>query len=619
MKHLGKIKKKKFQEEESKTNKHLNKKVLSYEEAAKKIQEAGGSFRLATPEDTAPEITAPLDNAQIELLAEIERRRKALKDLIDKQLSDEEKKAAEKRRKDAFELAKALLKIEIEKQKDIMNNAENSLEERLNANKKYLDKNRELIELEAEFETNTPKITSFKVKQIEAEKQNDLTKLTKEGLDNRDKIIQSDFDKQLDFYNKIKEISERSLDSEIAQYQNKLIKQGLSREEIEKKVSQKEKEIRKDNLKNFLENEITKLKAIAVTAENRERIAREIAKLEMLLSDLSLPDTKEIDVLANRVNNFLKSFSSEAMSEFGFNTLNELLTIEENGKSVFENLLEKAKKTGQEFGFIFTSITEVAQEAFNFLNSQQDAYFENQLFRLEQERDIAIQFAGDSATAREEIERQYEEKRREIQQKQAEAQREQALFNILINTAQGVIAALASVPPNVPLSIAIGVIGAAQAAIVASTPIPEFFRGTMNAPEGWAMVDEKEPEIHTDRQGNIKSFGKDKANMRYLDKGDKIYKTRELYFQKELGNILEDNDILPYNQMFDMVAPVINIDSGIKKEDFRKEIRDLKTAIINKPTSVTNIDKSGVETYLNTTQGKRRQQNNILTLKGGIV
>tara|TARA_R110002020_G_scaffold334555_3_gene549820 strand:+ start:10355 stop:13405 length:3051 start_codon:yes stop_codon:yes gene_type:complete len=329
-----------------------------------------------------------------------------------------------------------------------------------------------------------------------------------------------------------------------------------------------------------------------------------------------LKDTnKELENTRASIENFMRSFSDEAMSNFGFDTFNELLTLDENGKSIFSNLLEQAKESGTEFEFMFNSIAEVGQEAFNFLQQNQQAYFDNLFYNLEQERDIAIQFAGDSATAREEIERQYEEKRRAIQQKQAEAERDQAIFNIAIDTAQGVVSALASTPPNVPLSIAVGLIGAAQLALVKSTPLPEFFRGTENAPEGFAMVDEKRPEIHTDRQGNIKSFGESKANVRWLSQGDKIYKSREEYFNKELTNILGSNDILPYTQMFDMVAPSINIENGISKQEFVRGIDKL----MSKETAIINLDKNGFATSVRKGSVTKHKQNNILKLKGNIV
>jgi TP901 family phage tail tape measure protein len=52
-----------------------------------------------------------------------------------------------------------------------------------------------------------------------------------------------------------------------------------------------------------------------------------------------------------------------------------------------------------------------------------------------------------------------------------------------------------------------------------------FFEvGTMNAPEGMAVVDEKGAEIITDKKGNIKSFGTDSGpRMTYLNSGDKVY------------------------------------------------------------------------------------------------
>jgi len=50
-----------------------------------------------------------------------------------------------------------------------------------------------------------------------------------------------------------------------------------------------------------------------------------------------------------------------------------------------------------------------------------------------------------------------------------------------------------------------------------------FWKGTDNAPEGFAWVDEKGAEIHTDSKGNIKDFGSDGgARLKFLEQGDKI-------------------------------------------------------------------------------------------------
>lgn len=60
------------------------------------------------------------------------------------------------------------------------------------------------------------------------------------------------------------------------------------------------------------------------------------------------------------------------------------------------------------------------------------------------------------------------------------------MFNIAIDTAQAVVAAL----PNVPFSIAIGILGAVQLALVAAQKIPQYFDGTDNHPGGLALIND---------------------------------------------------------------------------------------------------------------------------------
>ena len=155
--------------------------------------------------------------------------------------------------------------------------------------------------------------------------------------------------------------------------------------------------------------------------------------------------------------------------------------------------------------------------------------------------------------------------------------------------------------------------------MVAATPVPEFFRGTMNSPEGYAMVDEKRPEVHTDRNGKIKSTGESGANMRWLDSGDKIYTSHEEYFNKELSGVLGQNDIVPYNQMMSSIAPSISVESGLKKEDFIREIRSMKNSLMSKEGSVVNIDKNGIQTRITKNGISKNNQNNILRLKTRII
>jgi len=112
--------------------------------------------------------------------------------------------------------------------------------------------------------------------------------------------------------------------------------------------------------------------------------------------------------------------------------------------------------------------------------------FKNEYARLEAQKDISLKFAGDSTAAKQKIEEDYEKKRKEIANRENKAKQRQALFNIAIDTAQAVVEAL----PNIPLAIAMGVFGAAQAVLVASQKVPEYFAGTDNHQGGLMLVND---------------------------------------------------------------------------------------------------------------------------------
>jgi len=525
------------------------------------------------------------------------------------------------RLQDAHELERALLKIKIAGAKDILDNEEASYEERFLASENYFDLKTALIDLETDYEKSESVGRTDKIKQIEAEKQNELTNLTKEGTENRNKIIEDEFKKTLKFYEDMKSAADVNITTELTALKNELIKSGATREEIEKKVTEREKELRKESLINFIENEIAKVKAKAVTAENMKQIAAELAELEAMLADAMMPDAVKIEKADKALKSFLQNFQDEFFSEAGFDKLNEFFfTFDEKGMSLFDNLLAEADTSLEKFQVYFGAISEVAQEAFSFINQRSQAMFDQQYENLERQKDIAILFAGESAEARAEIERQYEAKRRKIQRAEAKAQKEQALFNIAVNTAQAIVATLGKTGfAGIPLAAIVGAIGVAQLALVAATPVPEFFRGTQNAPEGYAKVDEKRPEVHTDRWGKVKSMGGDKANYRYLSAGDKIYTSHEEYFNRELGGILQGNNIMPYNNSMSLDSPVINIENKNDISPLTRELKALRKDVNSRDALVINLDKNGVSARATKNGMTREMQNNILTLKRKVV
>jgi hypothetical protein len=149
----------------------------------------------------------------------------------------------------------------------------------------------------------------------------------------------------------------------------------------------------------------------------------------------------------------------------------------------------------------------------------------------------------------------------------------------------------------VPVAIATA---AASAGAVVAQSISAFEGGTDNAPEGWALVDEKRPEVHTDKDGNVKTFGSDKPNYRYLEKGDKIVKSHEDFFSR---NNEEEINRAVFNLNMQSNGEQISrhqTDNALRDEMRRlntsnekvwKEVKKLASRPINNKVTVINEDK----------------------------
>jgi len=277
---------------------------------------------------------------------------------------------------------------------------------------------------------------------------------------------------------------------------------------------------------------------------------------------------------------FAKSFETSFASDAGLT-------------AVFDILGGKLDTFGDNWQAKTILIMEGLQEMYNFLNENSQQYFDAEYDRLEKQKNYALQFAGDSEIAKNEIEEQYAERRKKIAKKEAEYKKREALFNIGINTAQAILAVIAR-GGKIWEGAIVGALGIAQMAKVASAKIPEFWQGTQNAPEGLALVDEKQPEVHTDKKGNIKSLGEKKANYRWLDKGDKIYPSYASYFQSLSSKQSKQN----YTQT-------------LSSEDFKNGIDKL----LQKDSVVISIDKNGFRNFVN---GNNIQNNNVY-FKGKIL
>ncbi len=117
-----------------------------------------------------------------------------------------------------------------------------------------------------------------------------------------------------------------------------------------------------------------------------------------------------------------------------------------------------------------------------------------------------------TAAEREKLER----KKRQIDIQQARFEKAAAIMNIILNTAVAVSRAVTPFGKAIALAS-----GAVQLGIAIATPIPQFFKGTLNSPAGPAEVGEQGRELAVEPGGRVRLFSQ--HSVQNLVKGTKIF------------------------------------------------------------------------------------------------
>lgn len=364
---------------------------------------------------------------------------------------------------------------------------------------------------------------------------------------------------QLDYWSKLKKINDDAYKAENEAF----IK---SNDELEKEFEQWEKEYN-EGYEAFLKNR----------QEWKDKADEEYLKSE------AEKDEKFIQQL-QKTRDYLDQATD--LNVFGFGSLNIFTQLEENGKTAFENMLENAQDFKEKFAVITNAVGDILKDVFKAMEERQNAYFQQQFANLETEKDLALQFAGENTAGREAIERQYEEKKRALQMQQARQQKQMAILQANINIAQGITSALAQAPPySFILAALVGVLGAVQLAKISSTPLPQFYKGTNNAPEGLALTQERGAEMITDKHGNIKTLGNNKgAQLTYLNKGDKVFTADET--TQKLNELLISSG----------VSPIVNVSggNGLTEEQMRNIMQD---TLAKQPKNSIIFDENGIKAF----------------------
>lgn len=280
----------------------------------------------------------------------------------------------------------------------------------------------------------------------------------------------------------------------------------------------------------------------------------------------------------------------------------KLKTIEvERGNEIEQVNLETTQNIKDSWHDTFVEIVEVVQQAmgslFSFLSEKRKAELE----RLKEWEDARLEYVKGNAEAEALVRFEAEQRRKEIARKEAKDARAQALFEIALNTAVGISKAVTDGAFfMIPI---IAALGASQAAVVLATPLPEFYKGTDNAPEGLAKVDERGQELIYRKKRNVLELGsKNGERVTYLDRGDQVFTALQT------KKLLKDgsDSIISNNLIADSVNRATSSERMVlKATDEDKIIRGLTSAIKSIPQSETIFDERGVSRRM-------RKRNNVV-------
>ena len=332
---------------------------------------------------------------------------------------------------------------------------------------------------------------------------------------------------------------------------------------------------------------------------NKRKIALEIQLANIKIA-LEEKEAERLKKLKEEQLAFLDSFS-QSWDSVGFKSLDFFTKLDKDGKTAFENLVLNAETSAESIGVAINSISEVFQDAMNLMDQANETRYQNEIKRLDNQKELSIGYAGESATAKAEIERQYEEKRKRLDRERAEQKKKQALYNALIDTAQAVITGF--IDSGYVGAIFAAALGAAQIAIISSQEIPAYFEGGTHD-GGKMLVNDAKGSSYKETivlpNGNIL---KPQSRNVLMDapKGTEIY-TPEQWHEMELNNMLERNGI---NQ-----SVSIN-NSGINKEDFDAGINKL----YNRESFSITRDINGERIFKHKQGQKTELLNNHLHIK----
>jgi len=299
----------------------------------------------------------------------------------------------------------------------------------------------------------------------------------------------------------------------------------------------------------------------------------------------------------DELHSYISSFSSDLGERLGLKeTFNSFIKIDEKGNTMWDRIDKSGASKSEKFAARFNMIAESAQEAFKIIDDASTKNYENDLKRLDAQKEISLKFAGDNEAAKAKIEADFVKKKHELDVKQFKEKQKIAVVNIAIDTAQAVMATLGTTGFfGSPLALAVAAMGAVEAGIVLSQKPPAYAEGTDNHNGGLMLVNDGSGSNFQEKvilpSGKV-IMPQGRNVLMDAPKGTKV-----LNHEQQLFEMLQSNNI-------SMLSPQ---NQGMTSEEM-DEI--LGKHFGNIKTQNTIFDKNGFQTYVRNGNSITRSNSN---------
>lgn len=499
--------------------------------------------------------------------------------------------------------------LEIEQLNDIKGNTEVSLNDRLIASQKIFDAQKAILDKEYEtkkqsvqntFLTDEEKLAiekdyESKLLSLSRETNEQVTAILKAEIDKQSQLRQEDITRIKSLYDSINLSGSSRYTEDVIALNDSLKLQEISYSQYLKKRKELDNDYKIFSLQttiDLLKSELSQFTSAAdvltTTENNLKNLREQLSKTtntddrQKLLQKIDV--AKQEYEVAKKLNDQkidLEKQLNDASKQLSDDTLKHDLDNQEKRKQAAETVLNTTSDFISKLkSFGDTLSGNKIQEYEAQKTALEDRYLReqdliNQTYTNQIDRDRALKEAEARHAAQK---TQLDKKEKEEKRRQAIRDKEAAVLSIIVNTAAAVVKAL----PNIPLAIATGALGALELVTALSAKIPTFFKGknteSLNNYEGLAVVDEgrngkgNAPETILREDGTIEKGG-NKPRLTFLKAQDIV-----IPYGKE--HLVADA-MAKTNTAAQSFVSVVNVDNGLRKEDYLQGVNRITKAIKN--------------------------------------